>query len=73
MRGVLQQELECTLSKLAADGHSHQEALERMLDAATNKLLHPTLAEVKRAAESGDLKTLRAAEALFGLTSKSDK
>ena len=41
-----------------------------MLDAATNKLLHPTLAEVKRAAEAGDLKTLRAVEVLFGINSK---
>jgi len=73
VRGVLQQELERTLPKLAADGHSHQEVLERMLDAATNKLLHPTLAEVRRAAESGDVKTLRAAEALFGITTRSDE
>jgi glutamyl-tRNA reductase len=72
VRGVLQQELERTLPKLAADGHSHQEALERMLDAATNKLLHPTLAEVKRAAEAGDLKTLRAVEVLYGLSKPSE-
>ena len=73
VRGVLQQELERTLPKLGGDAHAHQEALERMLDAATNKLLHPTLAEVRRAAESGDMKTLRAVEALFGITPKGDE
>ena len=73
VRGVLQQELERTLPKLGGDARANQEALERMLDAATNKLLHPTLAEVRKAAESGDMKTLRAAEALFGITPKGDE
>ena len=73
VRGVLQQELERTLPKLGGDARATQEALERMLDAATNKLLHPTLAEVRKAAESGDMKTLRAAEALFGITPKGDE
>lgn len=73
VRGVLQQELERTLPKLGGGAQANQEALERMLDAATNKLLHPTLAEVRKAAESGDMKTLRAAEALFGITPKGDE
>ncbi len=70
VRGVLQQELERTMPKLGGDAQANQEALERMLDAATNKLLHPALSEVKKAAESGDMKTLRAAEALLGITPK---
>ena len=50
-KGVLRAELERSLKgRLKHLGPDEREALEAMLDAASNKLLHPTIARLKRAA-----------------------
>jgi glutamyl-tRNA reductase len=56
---VLRAELERSLKgKLKHLGPEEREALEAMLDAASNKLLHPTIARLKRAAATEGEATL---------------
>lgn len=65
VRGVLAAELERTLPRLDGDGAKNRAALDKMLDAATNKLLHHPLTELKKAAEGGDGAVLDAVRKLF--------
>jgi glutamyl-tRNA reductase len=67
VRSVLAAEIERTLPRLGGDAQANKEALDRAVDAATNKLLHPVLAEIKRAAEDGRAHVLDDAPRLFGL------
>jgi glutamyl-tRNA reductase len=67
VRTILAAELERTLPKLGADPTQNKEAVERAIDAATNKLLHPVLAEIKKAADEGRTQVLDDAPRLFGL------
>jgi glutamyl-tRNA reductase len=67
VRGVVAAEIERTLPKLGGDASANKEALERAIDAATNKLLHPVIAEIKRAADEGRAHVLDAAPRIFGL------
>ena len=54
------------LQLLAQLHHEEREALEAMLDAAANKLLHPTIARLKRAAAAeGESALLDAANELL--------
>ncbi len=66
-RGVLRGELERSLKgRLKHLGPEEREALEAMLDAAANKLLHPTIARLKRAAAAeGESALLDAANELL--------
>jgi glutamyl-tRNA reductase len=66
-RAVLRGELERSLKgKLRHLGPEDREALEAMLDAATNKLLHPTIARLKRAAATeGEANLVDAASELL--------
>jgi glutamyl-tRNA reductase len=54
VRGVLASELERTIPRLSGDPTRDRVALERMIEAATNKLLHHPLSELKHAGETGD-------------------
>ena len=67
-RGVLRAELERSLKgKLRHLAVEDREALEAMLDAATNKIVHPTIARLKRAAVTeGEEGLVDAAAELFG-------
>ena len=67
-RSVLRAELERSLKgKLRHLTDMDREALETMLDAATNKLVHPTIVRLKRAAATpGDEHLVDAASELFG-------
>jgi glutamyl-tRNA reductase len=67
VRAVLAAELERTLPRLSGDAAKDRASLERMLDAATNKLLHQPLTELKKAGEAGDGATLDAVRKLFPL------
>jgi glutamyl-tRNA reductase len=66
-RAVLRGELERSLKgKLRHLGPEDREALEAMLDAATSKLLHPTIARLKRAAATeGEANLVDAASELL--------
>lgn len=65
VRDVLAAELERTLPRLSGDAARDRAALDKMLDAATSKLLHQPLTELKRAGESGDRHLLAAVRTLF--------
>jgi glutamyl-tRNA reductase len=67
VRAVVAAEIERTLPRLGGDPAANKEALDRAIDAATNKLLHPVLAEIKRAADDGRTHVLDDATRLFGL------
>lgn len=67
VRGVVAAEIERTLPKLGGDAAANKEALDRAIDAATNKLLHPVIAEIKRAADEGRAGALEDASRMFGL------
>jgi glutamyl-tRNA reductase len=67
VRGVLAAELERTLPRLKGDPTQDRAALERMIDAATNKLLHGPLTALKAAGERGDAAAIDAVRALFPL------
>jgi glutamyl-tRNA reductase len=67
VRAIVAAEIERTLPRLGGDPAANKEALDRAIDAATNKLLHPVLAEIKRAAEDGRAHLLEDAPRLFGL------
>jgi glutamyl-tRNA reductase len=60
VRGILEAELERTRPRLTGDP-----ALSKMLDAATNKLVHKPLAELRKAGEAGDVETIATIERLF--------
>lgn len=64
VRGVLAAELERTMPRLSG-GEQDRAALDRMLDAATNKLLHGPLTVLKAAGERGDAATLETVKSLF--------
>lgn len=64
---VLSAEMERTLPRLGGDFEANREAMRRAVEAATNKLLHPVIAEVKRAAERGPSELLDAVPRLFDL------
>jgi glutamyl-tRNA reductase len=65
VREVLAQELERTLPRLSGDAARDRASLEKMIDAATSKLLHQPLTELKRAGEAGDETILAAIRTLF--------
>lgn len=66
VRSVLMAELDRTLPRLDGVGDAHRQALERMVDAMTNKLLHRPISEMK--ADGADGKALvEAARRLFDL------
>jgi len=67
VRAVMAAEIERTVPRLGGDPAANREALDRAIDAATNKLLHPVLAEIKRAAEDGRSHLLEDAPRMFGL------
>ena len=67
VRAVMAAEIERTVPRLGADPAANREALERAIDAATNKLLHPVHAEIKRAAEDGRAHLLEDTPKMFGL------
>ncbi len=58
VRSVLQAELDRTLPRLDGLGEADRQALERMLDAMTNKLLHRPISELKAGADGPDGKAL---------------
>ncbi len=64
VRSVLAAELDRTMPRLSG-GEQDRAALDRMLDAATNKLLHGPLTALKAAGERGDAATLETVKALF--------
>jgi glutamyl-tRNA reductase len=70
VRGVLAAELERTLPRLKGEPAQDRAALERMLDAATSKLLHGPLTALKAAGERGDAATIEAVRGLFPLGSE---
>lgn len=70
VRGILAAELERTLPRIKGDAEADKAALERMLDAATNKLLHGPLTALKAAGERGDGATIEAVRQLFPLGAK---
>ena len=65
VRTTLAAELERTLPRLSGDKEKDKAALERMLDAMVNKVVHHPVAEVKRAAERGEVDVVLAATRLF--------
>lgn len=65
VRGILAAELERTAPRLKGNPEEDRAALERMIDAATNKLLHAPLAALKAAGERGDGATIDVVRALF--------
>jgi glutamyl-tRNA reductase len=65
VREVLAQALERTLPRLSGDAARDRASLEKMIDAATSKLLHQPLTELKRAGEAGDETILAAIRTLF--------
>ncbi|UJR78477.1 glutamyl-tRNA reductase [Sandaracinus amylolyticus] len=65
VREVLAAELERTMPRLSGDAARDRAALEKMLDAATNKLLHQPLTELKKAGEAGDGQVLAVVRRLF--------
>ena len=65
VRSTLAAELERTLPRLTGDKEKDKAALERMLEAMVNKVVHHPVAEVKRAAEQGDMDVVLAATRLF--------
>jgi len=67
VRAIMAAEIERALPKLGGDAGANKEALDRAIDAAVSKLLHPTLAEIKRAAEEGQSHVLDDAPRLFGI------
>lgn len=67
VRSVMAAEIERSLPRLGGEAAANKEALERAIDAATNKLLHPVIAELKRAAADGRAHILEDAPRLFGL------
>jgi glutamyl-tRNA reductase len=67
VRSVIAAEIERTLPKLGGDAAQNKEALDRAIDAATNKLLHPVLAEIKKAGDDGRTQLLDDAPRLFGI------
>jgi glutamyl-tRNA reductase len=68
VRGVLDGELQRTLPRLEGLGEPEKQALERMLDAMTSKLLHRAIAELKAGAERQEGEALlESARRLFDL------
>lgn len=65
VREVLAAELERTMPRLSGDAARDRAALEKMLDAATSKLLHQPLTELKRAGEAGEEQVLEIVRRLF--------
>jgi glutamyl-tRNA reductase len=65
VRSVLAAELERTLPKIKAATPEDRAALERMIDAATSKLVHAPLSALKAAGERGDPSVLEALRTLF--------
>ncbi len=69
VHGMLTAELEKTLPRLTGDREKDKAALERMLEAMVNKVVHHPVAEVKRASERGEVEVVNAAARLFPTTS----
>ncbi|MBX7195215.1 MAG: glutamyl-tRNA reductase [Sandaracinaceae bacterium] len=67
VRAVMAAEIERSLPRLGGDAAANKETLDRAIDAATNKLLHPVIAEIKKAADDGRAQLLDEAPRLFGL------
>jgi glutamyl-tRNA reductase len=65
VHAALSAELERTLPRLTGEKDKDRAALERMLEAMVNKVVHHPVAEVKRAAERGELEVVHAAAKLF--------
>jgi glutamyl-tRNA reductase len=72
VRGILAAELERTLPRIKGEAEADKAALERMIDAATNKLLHGPLTALKTAGERGDGATIEAVRAMFPLGAKAE-
>jgi glutamyl-tRNA reductase len=67
VREVLAAELERTIPKLSGDATRDRATFDRMLDAATSKLLHQPLMELKKAAELDDQQMIDTVQRLFPL------
>ncbi len=67
VHGQLSAELEKTLPRLTGDKEKDRAALERMVEAMVNKVVHHPVAEVKRASERGEVEVVNAAAKLFPL------
>ena len=65
VRELLAAELERTLPRLSGDATRDRAALDKMLDAATNKLLHQPITELKRAGEAGEEQVVEIVRRLF--------
>jgi glutamyl-tRNA reductase len=69
---TLTAELERTLPRLTGDKEKDKAALERMIEAMVNKVVHHPVAEVKRASERGEVEVVKAATRLFPIAPKSE-
>jgi glutamyl-tRNA reductase len=73
VRGVLSAELERTLPRLSANNEADRRALEKMIDAMTNKLLHRAISELKAGSDGPDGEVLvGAARRLFDVEAKTE-
>ncbi|MFO0686801.1 MAG: glutamyl-tRNA reductase [Sandaracinus sp.] len=72
VQGTLMAELERTLPRLTGDKDKDRAALERMIEAMVNKVVHHPVAEVKRASERGEVDIVHAASRLFPIAPKAD-
>ena len=73
VHGTLSAELERTLPRLTGDKEKDKAALERMVEAMVNKVVHHPVAEVKRASERGDVDVGNAAARLFPIATSEPK
>jgi glutamyl-tRNA reductase len=65
VHGQLTAELEKTLPRLTGDKEKDKAALERMIEAMVNKVVHHPISEMKRASERGEVEVVAAAARLF--------
>jgi glutamyl-tRNA reductase len=73
VHGTLSAELERTLPRLTGDKDKDKAALERMIEAMVNKVVHHPVAEVKRASERGEVEVVKAAARLFPSAATEEK
>ena len=73
VHATLTAELERTLPRLTGDKDKDKAALERMIEAMVNKVVHHPVAEVKRASERGDVEVVNAAAKLFPIGEKKEE
>jgi len=72
VHATLTAELERTLPRLTGDKDKDKAALERMIEAMVNKVVHHPVAEVKRASERGEVEIVNAAAKLFPMGEKKE-